>query len=42
MLGEKWVPLMAATELMETEEELLYFLVFVWSRGSEVELRYDL
>ena len=41
---------MAAMELMdvsakknvETEEELLYLLVFVWSRGSEVELRHDL
>ena len=24
------------------EEELLYLLVFVWSRGSEVERRYSL
>ena len=32
--GHLWV--------VETKEELLYLLVFVWSRGSEVELRYDL
>ena len=27
---------------VETEKELLYLYVFVWSRESEVQLRYDL
>ena len=47
MPREKRVPLNGCKahghlRVVETEEELLYLLLIVWSRGSEVELRYYL